>query len=131
MVANGDIDTPAKAKSILQTTGVDAVMIGRAAQGKPWLFREIDYFLRHGKKLPGPDSTEVTSIVITHLDHLYAFYGKDMGVRIARKHIGWYLKNLQSIGKETVRRIVRAESPAEQRMLVCAALESTSQEIAA
>ena len=131
VIANGDIDTPAKAKSVLQATGADAVMIGRAAQGKPWLFREIDYFLRHGKRLPEPDSAEVTSIVVTHLDHLYAFYGKDMGVRIARKHIGWYLKNLKSIGKETVRRIVRAESPAGQRMLVRIALECTSRAIAA
>jgi tRNA-dihydrouridine synthase B len=131
VIANGDIDTPSKAMSVLHATGADAIMIGRAAQGKPWLFREINYFLRHGKKLAEPDSVELTSIVMTHLDHLYAFYGKDMGVRIARKHIGWYLKNLRSIGRETVSRIVRAESPAGQRTLVRIALESTSREIAA
>ena len=131
VIANGDIDTPSKAKAVLQTTGVDAIMIGRAAQGKPWLFREIDHFLRHGQRLPEPDSTEVTSIVMTHLEDLYAFYGNDMGVRIARKHIGWYLKKLKSVSKETVSRIVRAESPAGQRMLVRIALESMEQELAA
>jgi tRNA-dihydrouridine synthase B len=131
VIANGDIDTPSKAKSVLQATGADAIMIGRAAQGKPWLFREIDYFLRHGRRLPEPDSTKVTSIVMTHLEHLYAFYGNDMGVRIARKHIGWYLKDLRSLSRETVSRVVRAESPAGQRTLVRIALESTSQGLTA
>lgn len=131
VIANGDIDTPTRAKSVLQTTGADAIMIGRAAQGNPWLFREIDHFLRHGRRLPEPDSVEVTAIIMTHLEHLYAFYGNDMGVRIARKHIGWYLKKLKSVRKETVSRIVRAESPAGQRTLVRIALESTSREIAA
>lgn len=92
VVANGDIDTPEKARHVLKVTGADAIMIGRAAQGRPWIFREINHFLRTGEKLPEPTPAEVGSILLNHLNRLYAHYGEDAGVRIARKHLGWYAK---------------------------------------
>jgi tRNA-dihydrouridine synthase B len=94
VVANGDIDTPEKAKAVLAATGADAVMIGRAAQGRPWIFREIDYFLRTGSHLPAPLVTEVAAHMEEHLLAHYAFYGAYLGVRTARKHIGWYVRSL-------------------------------------
>jgi tRNA-dihydrouridine synthase B len=92
VVANGDITTPEKAKFVLEYTGVDAIMIGRAAQGKPWIFREIQYYLENGEHLLEPTPQEVRDILIGHLNNLYAFYGEFTGVRIARKHISWYSK---------------------------------------
>ncbi len=92
VIANGDITTPEKAKYVLDHTGVDAVMIGRAAQGRPWIFREISHFLAHGEKLPEPDVKEVRAILTDHLNNLYEFYGEYTGVRMARKHISWYSK---------------------------------------
>ncbi|MCW8884179.1 MAG: tRNA dihydrouridine synthase DusB [Motiliproteus sp.] len=89
--ANGDIDSPQKAKQVLESTGVDAVMIGRAAQGRPWIFREIEHYLNNGELLPAPKAEEVEAILIEHLQALYGFYGDYLGVRIARKHVGWYL----------------------------------------
>ena len=90
--ANGDIDSPQKAKQVLDRTGVDGLMIGRSAQGRPWIFREIAAFLRDGV-LPNPPSiAEVRDIMLAHLRDLHAFYGGEAGVRIARKHIGWYAK---------------------------------------
>ena len=94
MVANGDIDSPEKAKAVLAATGADAVMIGRAAQGRPWIFREIDHFLRTGTYLPAPLVTEVAALMQEHLLAHYAFYGAYLGVRTARKHIGWYVRSL-------------------------------------
>ena len=94
VVANGDIDSPEKAKAVLAATGADAVMIGRAAQGRPWIFREIDYFLRTGNTLPAPLVTEVAALMEEHLLAHYAFYGDYLGVRTARKHIGWYVRAL-------------------------------------
>jgi len=91
VVANGDIDSPAKAAFVLARTGADAVMVGRAAQGRPWLFREIDHFLRTGTLLAPPDLDEVRRVLTEHLIDHYAFYGEHSGVRIARKHIGWYI----------------------------------------
>lgn len=91
LIANGDIDSPEKAKLVLEYTGADAVMIGRAAQGRPWLLREIDHFLRHGEILAPPSFTEKHQIMSEHLAALHQFYGELMGVRIARKHVGWYL----------------------------------------
>ena len=91
MVANGDINSPEKAKKVLAITNADAIMIGRAAQGRPWLFREIDYYLKFNKNLLEPPRAEVCTIMLTHLEDLYSLYGKQHGVRIARKHIGWYL----------------------------------------
>jgi len=92
IIANGDITSPEKARFVLEYTGVDAVMIGRAAQGRPWIFREIQHYLDTGERLPEPSPQEVRDILIGHLKNLYAFYGEYAGVRIARKHIGWYSK---------------------------------------
>lgn len=93
VIANGDIDSPEKAADVLRQTGVDALMIGRGAQGRPWIFREILYYLEHGKNLPAPDAKEVNFLLNKHLKSLYDFYGETMGVRIARKHISWYCKH--------------------------------------
>ena len=94
VVANGDIDTPAKAREVLRTTGADAVMIGRAAQGRPWIFREIAHFLEHGS-LPTPPATrEVQAWLAAHLHDHYTLYGERLGVRTARKHIGWAVRAL-------------------------------------
>jgi tRNA-dihydrouridine synthase B len=88
--ANGDIDSGAKARAVLEESGADAVMIGRAAQGRPWIFREIRHFLRTGRDSPQPAHAEVRDIMLAHLEQLYAFYGEHAGVRVARKHLGWY-----------------------------------------
>ena len=94
VVANGDITTPEKARFVLQATGADAIMIGRAAQGRPWIFREIEHFLRTGEHLPPPEVAEVRRLMDEHLRAHYAFYGDYLGVRTARKHIGWYVREL-------------------------------------
>ncbi len=91
LFANGDISTPEKAKEVLDYTGADAVMIGRTAQGNPWIFKEIDYFLRHNERLEKPSMNEVKRTLLSHLAALHQFYGEYLGVRIARKHVGWYL----------------------------------------
>ncbi|MBN8728284.1 MAG: tRNA dihydrouridine synthase DusB [Xanthomonadales bacterium] len=91
--ANGDVDTPERARFVLDHTGADAVMIGRAAQGRPWIFREIAHFLATARHLPSPGPAEVRDVLLGHLDDLYAFYGEQQGVRIARKHLGWYAKD--------------------------------------
>ncbi|KVO36981.1 tRNA-dihydrouridine synthase B [Burkholderia ubonensis] len=94
VVANGDITSPQKAKAVLDATGADALMIGRAAQGRPWLFREIDHFLQTGEPLPPPLIDEIQQVMNEHLEDHYAFYGEFTGVRTARKHIGWYTRGL-------------------------------------
>lgn len=94
IIANGDITTPEKARFVLSYTGADAVMIGRAAQGRPWIFREIDHFLQTGRHLPTPEVSEIHQVLKEHLYDLYEFYGEQTGVRIARKHISWYTKGL-------------------------------------
>ncbi|KVU94833.1 tRNA-dihydrouridine synthase B [Burkholderia ubonensis] len=94
VVANGDITSPQKAKAVLDATGADALMIGRAAQGRPWLFREIDHFLQTGELLPPPLIDEIQQVMNEHLEDHYAFYGEFTGVRTARKHIGWYTRGL-------------------------------------
>jgi tRNA-dihydrouridine synthase B len=93
VLANGDVDTPEKARDILARTGADALMIGRAAQGRPWIFREIAHFLATGEHLAVPTPAEVRDILLSHVRHLHAFYGEQAGVRIARKHLGWYAKD--------------------------------------
>ena len=92
VIANGDINTPEKALQVLQQSGADAVMIGRAAQGRPWIFREIAHFMATGQHLPVLSPAAICTILITHLHNLYAFYGEYTGVRVARKHIAWYSK---------------------------------------
>jgi tRNA-dihydrouridine synthase B len=113
VVANGDITTPEKAKFVLDHTGADAVMIGRAAQGRPWICREIDHYLRTGEYLPAPLVEEVRELMNEHLPAHYAFYGEYLGVRTARKHIGWYVQDLPG-GEEFRRRMNLLESTAEQ-----------------
>ena len=93
VIANGDIDSPRKAAQVLAHTGCDAVMIGRAAQGRPWIFRTVTHYLVTGETLPEPTLAAVRDILLGHLAHLHAFYGEPAGVRIARKHLGWYAKD--------------------------------------
>jgi tRNA-dihydrouridine synthase B len=90
VVANGDIHSPRKAAEVLRQTGADALMIGRAAQGRPWIFREIAHYLSTGEDLPAPDLTEVKAWLLDHLEDHYSLYGEYTGVRSARKHLGWY-----------------------------------------
>jgi tRNA-dihydrouridine synthase B len=94
VIANGDISTPEKARFVLDYTGADGVMIGRAAQGRPWIFREIEHYLATGEKLSAPLVSEIHAVLIDHLHDLYGFYGRERGVKIARKHVSWYTKGL-------------------------------------
>jgi tRNA-dihydrouridine synthase B len=116
VLANGDITTPDKAREVLAATGADAIMVGRGAQGRPWIFREIAHHLETGGYLPEPGPGEVRDILVGHLEHLYAFYGEVMGVRIARKHLGWYAKDRPE--NTAFRHVVnRAEDAATQLRL--------------
>jgi tRNA-dihydrouridine synthase B len=113
VIANGDITSPEKAKFVLDHTGVDAVMIGRAAQGRPWIFREIDHYLKTGEKLPEPGIEEVKAVLTEHLHNLYAFYGEYTGMLMARKHISWYSKG-QRFGAVFRQEINQADTVAKQ-----------------
>lgn len=116
VLANGDVDSPRKAKHVLAATGADAVMIGRAAQGRPWIFGEIAHYLATGNELAPLAPDAVASILLGHLEALYAFYGELQGVRIARKHLGWYAKDRPE--NAAFRAIVnRAETAQEQLRL--------------
>ena len=116
VLANGDVGTPQQAKLVLDLTGADAVMVGRGAQGRPWIFREIAHYLATGELLPEPEPAEVAAILLGHLEHLYAFYGEQAGVRIARKHLGWYAKDRPE--NAAFRQVVnRAETAGEQLRL--------------
>jgi tRNA-dihydrouridine synthase B len=123
VVANGDIDSPQKAKRVLAITGADAVMIGRAAQGRPWIFREIDHYLRTGMLLPSPKIGEVRQLMSHHLREHYTFYGEYLGVRTARKHIGWYVRDLEG-GEDFRQAMNRIEDCDEQLAAVDAFFES-------
>ncbi len=123
VIANGDIDSAEKAKYVLDTTGADAIMIGRAAQGNPWLFNQISHFLKTGKALEKPTDSAIQSTLLSHLEQLYSFYGNVSGVRIARKHIGWYLKHFGSIGQDAKNNINQTSDPSQQIMLIRAALD--------
>jgi len=115
--ANGDIDSAPAAARVLRHTGADGLMIGRAAQGNPWIFRQIKHYLETGRELPAPGAQEVGRIMGRHLEQLYAFYGEYSGVRIARKHIGWYSRHLP--GGELLRSLAnRAQHCADQLRLV-------------
>jgi tRNA-dihydrouridine synthase B len=115
--ANGDIDTPERARDVLAYTGADGVMIGRAAQGRPWIFREVTHWLATGAHLPPPSAWEMRTVIAEHLDDHYAFYGEELGVRIARKHLQWYTAELA--GGDAFRREVNAcESAASQKRAV-------------
>jgi len=116
VLANGDVDTPQRARQVLEYTKCDGLLIGRAAQGRPWIFREIAHYLATGRELAPPSAAEVRAILVEHLENLYAFYGEQQGVRIARKHLGWYAKDRSE--NAAFRAIVnRAESAAEQLRL--------------
>ncbi|UJA04255.1 tRNA dihydrouridine synthase DusB [Acinetobacter johnsonii] len=119
VVANGDIDSPEKAKYVLDYTGADAIMIGRAAQGRPWIFREIAHYLETGEHLAAPSIQEVKEVLLGHLAELYAFYGEYSGCRIARKHIAWYTKGLRS-SNEFRQNMYKVESTTEQFKVVAA-----------
>ncbi|MBS4037068.1 MAG: tRNA-dihydrouridine synthase, partial [Hydrogenophaga sp.] len=101
VVANGDIDSPERAREVLRHTGADALMIGRAAQGRPWIFREIAHFLATGEHLPPPALAEVRPWLLDHLHDHYDLYGEFTGVRSARKHLGWYVRSLPLSATET------------------------------
>jgi tRNA-dihydrouridine synthase B len=94
VIANGDIESPEDAKRVLEATGADGVMIGRAAQGRPWLFREVSHYLATGERLVPPAPREIGAVLTEHLDGLYSLYGCDHGARVARKHIGWTVRSL-------------------------------------
>jgi tRNA-dihydrouridine synthase B len=113
VVANGDIDSPEKARFVLDYTGADAVMIGRAAQGRPWIFREVSHYLATGAHLPPPTFGELRDCLLDHLEDHYRFYGEYTGVRSARKHIGWYLSGLPD-AREFLPRINQIDSTREQ-----------------
>ena len=116
VVANGDIVTPEKSLEVLRLTGADAVMIGRAAQGRPWLFRDLDFFHRNGRHAAPLAKEKVRDIIVGHLDEMYRFYGESTGVRIARKHLSWYCAGLN--GSEDYRsKVVRVQSASEQLFL--------------
>ena len=119
VVANGDIDSPEKARDVLAATGADAVMIGRAAQGRPWIFREIAHFLATGSHLAAPLVSEVRTWLLAHLQDHYALYGEFSGVRTARKHIGWYVKTLP--GGEDFRARMNLLDSSEQQLVSVAA----------
>ncbi|MEW7977315.1 MAG: tRNA dihydrouridine synthase DusB [Candidatus Sedimenticola endophacoides] len=104
VIANGDIDSPQKAQQVLDTTGADGLMIGRAARGRPWIFQEIAHFLAHGESLPAPSPERVAAILHEHLQRLHAFHGARHGVRVARKHIAWY--NRRYPGGATFRKAI-------------------------
>ncbi len=117
VIANGDIDGPEKAKFVLDYTGADAIMIGRAAQGRPWIFREIAHYLQTGEHLAAPNIAEVKQVLLGHLDELYQFYGEYSGCRIARKHIAWYTKGLRS-SNEFRQNMYQVETTHQQAQVV-------------
>ncbi len=117
VIANGDIDSPEKAKYVLDYTGADAIMIGRAAQGRPWIFREIAHYLKTGQHLDAPSIAEVKDVLLGHLTELYEFYGEYSGCRISRKHIAWYTKGLRS-SNEFRQSMYQVENTADQYRVV-------------
>jgi len=117
VIANGDIDSPEKAKYVLDYTGADAIMIGRAAQGRPWIFREIAHYLKTGEHLAAPSIAEVKDVLLGHLSELYEFYGEYSGCRISRKHIAWYTKGLRS-SNEFRQNMYQVENTADQYKVV-------------
>jgi tRNA-dihydrouridine synthase B len=117
VIANGDIGTPRAAREVFERTGADAIMVGRAAQGRPWIFREIAHFLATGETLPPPTVAEARAAIVEHLADHYAFHGEAVGVRTARKHLGWYTRDLAG-SAEARAEFNRAESAAAQTAAV-------------
>ncbi len=122
IIANGDIDSPQKARFVLEETGADAIMIGRAAQGNPWLFAQISHFLKTGTLLDLPTKNEIYRVLSWHLENLYSFYGSNLGVRLARKHIAWYFRHFENIDVELKTQINQTLEPVKQLALVRLAL---------
>jgi tRNA-dihydrouridine synthase B len=118
VIANGDIDSASKAKLVLESTGADAVMIGRAAQGNPWLFRQIEHYANFDELIEKPSMSVIYNTIVQHLEKLYSFYGDCLGVKIARKHIGWYFNNLEFNNSELKAKINQAIQPTQQLLLV-------------
>ncbi|MFT4171541.1 MAG: tRNA dihydrouridine synthase DusB [Rhodocyclaceae bacterium] len=114
VIANGDIDSPKKARFVLDYTGADGLMIGRAAQGRPWIFGEIEHFLATGQELAAPRVADIHRVCREHLADLYAFYGREAGVRVARKHIGWYTKGL--VGAQAFRNAMNLLPTIEEQL---------------
>lgn len=115
--ANGDLVSPEQAAQVMQLTGAQGLMFGRSAQGNPWIFREVQHYLETGRKLNPPDPLEVHAVMQEHIQGLHEFYGEAQGVRVARKHFGWYLKDRPG-GPSLRHRLVRVESAAEQLSLL-------------
>ncbi|MCB1774745.1 MAG: tRNA-dihydrouridine synthase, partial [Gammaproteobacteria bacterium] len=126
VIANGDIDSAEKAAEVLHATGADGVMIGRAAQGRPWIFREIAHYLATGTLLPAPGLDRVRDLLLEHTEALYDLYGRAHGVRIARKHIGWYCRNRP--GSAEFRRHVNGIEDAEGQRSAIRAFFNAGQE---
>jgi tRNA-dihydrouridine synthase B len=127
--ANGDIKTPQKARDVLDFTGADGVMLGRASHGAPWIFRSVNTYLHSGITAPALSRAEVRDIILGHLSSLYAFYGEDLGVRIARKHLGWYCEQLLTDPADIRRTLMAAESTSVQFALVHDRLEDWVAEV--
>jgi len=127
--ANGDIKTPQKAREVLDFTGADGVMLGRASHGAPWIFRSVNTYLHSGITAPALSRAEVRDIILGHLSSLYAFYGEDLGVRIARKHLGWYCEQLLTDPADLRRTLMAAESTSVQFALVHDRLEDWVAEV--
>jgi len=115
--ANGDVTTARQARDVLAYTGADGLMVGRGAQGNPWIFRELNYFLQYGEELAPPDAEEVHTVMTEHLARLHKFYGERTGVRVARKHIGWYLKD-RTDSKRVLYDLMRVQTAEEQFQLL-------------
>ncbi|MES9858672.1 MAG: tRNA dihydrouridine synthase DusB [Sedimenticola sp.] len=132
VIANGDITSPQKAQQVLQQTGADGLMIGRAAQGRPWIFREISHYLETGELLAAPTPLWISEVLIEHLENLYSFYGERNGVKVARKHIAWYSKT-QPGGSTFRKAINQSDSTAQQLALIREFFDhlSTTKELAA
>jgi tRNA-dihydrouridine synthase B len=127
VIANGDIDSPEKARFVLEATGADAIMIGPAAQGRPWIFREIEHYLNTGEQLPAPEVGEIRQVLLEHLDDLYTFYGEYSGCRVARKHIAWYTRGLY--GANAFREAMyKLESTGTQRAAVAAYFDTLAEQ---
>jgi tRNA-dihydrouridine synthase B len=129
VIANGDIDSPVKARFVLEQTGVDALMIGRAALGRPWLFAQVQQFLDFGLEKIPPDRDELQNLILEHLYELYSFYGEYAGVRIARKHIGWYLKNLSEGASLNLKSIFTTDKAESQVRMIKNVFERNFREI--
>lgn len=117
VIANGDIDTPQTAARVLQYTGAAGVMVGRAGQGNPWIYRQIDHYLNTGQELPPPSLDEIGAVLLGHVESLHRFYGPEQGLRVARKHIGWYLDTVPD-SREFRRMLVRVDQAERQLQLI-------------